>query len=740
MEGIHLIERKVELMAISRRRFMYGLGGLGAVLAVQPALLHAGQEQSVTEATYGREGAGGFGDPMCCRWFDSVEEMAQDTSLAAGMYVETAGYYEPGDGGCAAYRVEATTLPADDGSVINLQNGLQAILIVCDSLNCKQFGAVGDGTTDDTAALQSAINVALALTRTLKAVQGETYKISSQLVINGSLDADFMGSTLDATSLPVATSLNQVRALYVTGAAGGSMTVTADIPRSSSQVMVTSTSGFNPGDLILLASNQPMMDGYAIAASRRGELRRIASVDSAVQLTLSGSTAFSYQAASGTTVRRIIPVQPRLRNLNIVCGGVGSGHSGVRIDYATQFELEQISVDGGEDSGIQAFYCEGGLIRGGLVQNSTSPTAIPSGNTGYGIVMYNATCDVIIEQVTFRNCRRGVTGGNAYPVIRCTIRDCIVQGGRNGLGNHEPCFWWLLHDNTIMNVEEVGITIRGQYTKAYRNRVFGAGAYGIRVRTFYTNPQGVEGTELVDNWVTDTSFYGIYLDGDATNGRVSQVQIRGGRLHNCATGGIYGRRCNDVTIDGVECKGQSTLYATDGNGIYFNGSAAEGDRCAGISISNVSIPAPLRNGISLRFCDDVEITGCRVTDAASSAVNLLNSNRIGITGGYYEANGNTYAFGIYGLNSNGIRVSGAVLVGSSSNTGSHAIVCTAASPAVSTDHEITGCRMESFVKAVMIFDTGVNHSVVTGNNARLCSSGVKFDVASANQVVANNMI
>lgn len=737
MEGTILIERTMKLMSISRRRFMYGLG---AVLAVQPVLLHAGREQSVTEATYGGEGADGCGDPMCCRWFESVAEMAQDTSLAAGMHAETAGYHEPGDGGCAVYRVEAGTLPADGGSVINLQNGLQAILIVCDSLNCKQFGAVGDGAADDTASLQAAINAALALSRPLRAVQGETYKIGSQLVINGSLDADFMGATLDATSLPAAASLNQVRALYVTGATGGSMTVTADIARSSSQVMLASTSGLSPGDLILLASNQPMMDGYARVSSRRGELRRIASVDSAVQITLSGCTAFSYEAASGTTVRRIVPVRPRLRNLNIVCGGVGSGHSGVRIDYAAQFELEQISVDGGEDSGIQAFYCEGGLIRGGLIRNSTSPSAIPNANTGYGIVLYNATCDAVIEQVTFRNCRRAVTGGNAYPVIRCTIRDCIVEGGKNGLGNHEPCFWWLLHDNTVMNVEEVGLQIRGQYTKAYRNRVFGAGAHGIRVRTFYVNPQGVEGTELVDNWVTDVRYYGIYLDGDASDGRVSHVQIRGGRLHNCGSGSIYGRRCTDVAIDGVECKGQTTLFATDGNGIYFNGSAAEGDRCAGISISNVSIPAPLRNGISLRYCDDVEITGCRVTDAASSAVNLLHSNRIGITGGFYEANGNMYAYGIYGKNSSGIRVNGAAFVGSSSNTGSHAIVCTATAPEESADHEITGCRMESFVKAVLIFDTGVSHSVVTGNNARLCSSGVKFDVASANRVVAKNLI
>ncbi|MBD2864900.1 right-handed parallel beta-helix repeat-containing protein [Paenibacillus oceani] len=738
-EKIRFVQQGMK--AVTRRRFLYGLTGLGAVMAAKPVMSFVGQGNTVTGATYGGEVEHHSHDHAICHRYASIAAMKQDMHLSAGMLVCTVGYYEAGDGGCAEYIIQASSLPDDGGSVIHLQNGLQAILIACEQINCKQFGAVGDGAADDTAALQAAIDVAIVRSKPLRAIQGETYKISSPLVINGSLDADFVGVVIDATELPAATSLNQIRAIYVTGSIGASTSVTTNIPSGSSQVALTSTAGLSAGDLLLLSSDQPMMDGYGRVGSKRGELQRIFAVDSATQLTLAGQTSFSYAAASNTIVRRIVPVvQPRLRNLNIICGGVRSGHSGIRIDYAVQFELDNVSIDGGEDSGIQTFYCDGGTIRNGTVRNSTSPAAIPNVTTGYGVVLYNATRYVIIDGVTFRNCRRGVTGGNLYPAIHCTIKHCRVEGGKNGLGNHEPCFWWLIHDNTVTNVDEVGFLIRGQYTKVYRNQVFGARGHGIRIRTYYPNPQGVEGTELIDNVVTNVGYYGIYLDGDATDGRVGHVQIRGGRLHNCGAGSIYGRRCSDVLIDGVECKGQTTLFATDGNGIYFNGSAAEGDRCKGITISNVYVPAPLRNGLQFRYCDNIEIANSRVTDAASYGINVLHATQIGITGGFYEANGNNYCCGIYVKNSSGIRVSGVSLAGALSNTGSHAIVCTAASPETSTDHEITGCRMSNFNKAVYIFDTGANHSVVTGNNARACSSGTKFDIASSSQVMANNLI
>ena len=55
-----------------------------------------------------------------------------------------------------------------------------------ESVSVKDFGAVGDGVTDDTAAIQSAINAAIATKKTLLLNSG-IYKITSSLSVSGNL-------------------------------------------------------------------------------------------------------------------------------------------------------------------------------------------------------------------------------------------------------------------------------------------------------------------------------------------------------------------------------------------------------------------------------------------------------------------------------------------------------------------------------------------------------------------------
>lgn len=94
-------------------------------------------------------------------WFDSVAAMKAEPSLTAGAYVCTAGYYEPNDGGGASYLIRAKAdADIDDGGGLHyLSNDLVAKLIVENgTVNVKQFGAKGDGTVDDSNAIQQAVN------------------------------------------------------------------------------------------------------------------------------------------------------------------------------------------------------------------------------------------------------------------------------------------------------------------------------------------------------------------------------------------------------------------------------------------------------------------------------------------------------------------------------------------------------------------------------------------------------
>lgn len=144
-------------------------------------------------------------------YYNSVDEMRKSETAIVGRPCVTLGYYEPNDGGGGVYviRQKKESDIDDGGSVLFLDNGNVAELIVDGSVNVKQFGAKGDGTTDDTSAVQQA----LTLCRNVVFTTG-TYMIDAEKKLTVS-DNTHITINHDATVQAIANSVDRYYIFYV---------------------------------------------------------------------------------------------------------------------------------------------------------------------------------------------------------------------------------------------------------------------------------------------------------------------------------------------------------------------------------------------------------------------------------------------------------------------------------------------------------------------------------------------
>ena len=92
--------------------------------------------------------------------YNTVSDMKSATNLIVGCYARTSGFYSYNDGGGSTYKIRTVTVDdtVDEKTLIAIDDTTVAELIKENEMNVRMFGAKGDGTTDDTLSIQTALN------------------------------------------------------------------------------------------------------------------------------------------------------------------------------------------------------------------------------------------------------------------------------------------------------------------------------------------------------------------------------------------------------------------------------------------------------------------------------------------------------------------------------------------------------------------------------------------------------
>lgn len=118
--------------------------------------------------------------------FDTVADMQSATNLNNGSFAQTLGYYAKGDGGGATYKIRTKT-GADTPNgrdIISISDTIVAEIVFDNNTICvRQFGAKGNGTDDDTTAIQQSIAYAMDNNLTDIYLHNGTYLITSPIML-----------------------------------------------------------------------------------------------------------------------------------------------------------------------------------------------------------------------------------------------------------------------------------------------------------------------------------------------------------------------------------------------------------------------------------------------------------------------------------------------------------------------------------------------------------------------------
>lgn len=305
--------------------------------------------------------------------FASVAEMKTAENLISGSYAKTLGYYARGDEGGATYYITDT----EQEGVYHetLDSGLYANIVTDGVVNVKQFGAKGDGTTNDTTAISNAIDHA----KEGNLIVFPTATYVCNIYCTKALHFDMQGSKLIAN--------NNSAVIKITGSkSSSSYVLSADLVRDDRVISFLNTGDLNleAGDYILIRD-----DSVRPSDGLQNINEEVHQIESITSNTITIKDYIRYKKSIATSTANIYKLNMvsnvSIKNVDIEDNELDS--TGIDISYCTNVTISNIKSRNME-SPIIALYSSVGIEVSDFNFEASRDT---SAGNGYAILLNYGT-------------------------------------------------------------------------------------------------------------------------------------------------------------------------------------------------------------------------------------------------------------------------------------------------------------------------------------------------------------
>lgn len=363
------------------------------------------------------------------------------------------------------------------------------------------YNPAADGTTDDAAKIQAAVN-SLTAGQTL-VFPTATYKINSAITIPfvDDITIDLNGSTIE------------IDGGY--SAFGSTATIQASVSITGADIVLNrfyfqcdsaaDAANFSAGDLIQIQTTTLWYQDDR-GSLYKGELHEVDRVDGAT-VYIKGTTQDTYDTATETitVVKYATSDGFVLKNGTIYNNRSSAGAGGLNLKCLKHGRVENVFSDN-SFIGMLFDRCLDMYVTNCRVERANSAGA------GYG--MQTGGCAAVeFNSNYFFRCRRGIDISGTYPSHNCIVRDNICDGGglddtgstfadQSGFGSHSPAVGTVYEGNVVRGCRD-GFVNRG-FNEIFQNNVMYAGpGSGSGARFFLVSSYGsnvtVHGNKFVSN-------------------------------------------------------------------------------------------------------------------------------------------------------------------------------------------------------------------------------------------------